>query len=476
VRTALGLTSLCLFVVLCTPLQAQITFQRTYGGADTDLGGWVQPTADSGYIMSGYTASFGAGGYDGWLVKTDARGDTVWTKTYGGTNRDELWTVGKTTDGGFILAGTTYSFGAGDADVWLIRVDAHGETLWTRTYGSPDGEWGYFATQTSDGGYIVTGTTTDVVQPSRGYYLVKTDSAGDTLWTRTSGSSSNGEYIYMAAETFDGGFVFIGYWQVWTPNGHGDVHLVKTDMNGDTLWTRSWGGASETDVGYTVVQCADSGFFITGMSGSFSPYHGIYLIRTDEHGDTLWTRPFPQSMFGEQGRSGMPTDDGGYIIAGSDEGPAQTLVLLKVDASGNPLWKRNYEGSTGPGQDAGIHARQSLDGGYIVSGYTNSAGAGRHDAWLIKTDSEGNVAVAEREPAVVREANPATLVRGVLMVPRDMTELPGNSDRVPRPTLLDAIGRKVLDLQPGASDIRALAPGVYFVRQPAAATKIVIQH
>jgi len=136
-----------------------VSWTRTYGGSSYDWGQSVQQTSDGGFVVAGYTSSFGAGGYDAYLIRTDANGDTLWTRTYGGSGHDYGYSVQQTADSGFVVAGYTYSFGAGSRDVYLIRTDATGDTLWTRTYGGEDEDIGRSVQQTSDGGFVVAGYT-----------------------------------------------------------------------------------------------------------------------------------------------------------------------------------------------------------------------------------------------------------------------------------------------------------------------------
>ncbi|MDP7000223.1 MAG: hypothetical protein QF569_29625, partial [Candidatus Poribacteria bacterium] len=179
-------------------------FLQTYGGSENDYGYSVQQTSDDGYIITGETYSYGNGEADVWLIRTDANGDTLWTQTYGGSESDIGNSVQQTSDGGYIIAGETYSYGNGAADVWLIKTDADGDTLWTQTFGGTEFDIAHSVQQTSDDGYIITGET----------------------------------YSYG--------------------NGEADVWLIKTDANGDTLWTQTFGG-SESDIGNSVQQTSDGG-------------------------------------------------------------------------------------------------------------------------------------------------------------------------------------------------------------------------
>jgi len=212
-------------------VSAQTSWWRTYGGTGSDYGYSVQQTLDGGYIVAGSTGSFGAGGGDFYLIKTDASGDALWTRIYGGTGYDYGYSVQQTLDGGYIIAGYTQSSGAGSYDVYLIKTSASGDTLWTRTYGGADGDGGFSVQQTSDTGYIITGYTYSFGAESTDVYLIKTDASGDTLWTRTYGGTGY-DYGRSVRQTLDGGYIIAGYTHSFGA-GCDDVYLIKTDANGN---------------------------------------------------------------------------------------------------------------------------------------------------------------------------------------------------------------------------------------------------
>ncbi|MDI6840536.1 MAG: T9SS type A sorting domain-containing protein [bacterium] len=295
------------------PLHAQpdTLWTKTYGGGSDDCGYSVQECAGGGFIIAGGTWSFGAGEDDVYLIRTDANGDTLWTKTYGGTNCDWGWSVYECAGGGFIIAGETKSFGAGDADVYLVRTDANGNPLWTKTYGGANYDAAYSVGKCAGGGFIITGETRSFGAGGREVWLLRTDANGDTLWTKTYGGADD-DVGCSVIECAGGGFIIAGC--TWSFGaGSADVWLIRTDANGNTLWTKTYGGAN-FDVGMSVHQCADSGFI---MAGYYTPSSSedVYLIRTKANGDTLWTKTYGGASR-DLGYSVLECADGGFIIAG----------------------------------------------------------------------------------------------------------------------------------------------------------------
>ncbi|MBN2538049.1 hypothetical protein JXB37_07230, partial [candidate division WOR-3 bacterium] len=277
---------------LCAVLPAQVSFQRTYGGTATDQAWSVVPAVDGGYFVAGHTSSYGAGLNDAWLIRTGAAGETLWTRTFGGEDFDEVYAAARTADSGWVMTGETYSQGAGLCDLWLVRTDASGDTLWTRTFGGIHEDRGRSVVQTQDGGYIIGGSTASFGPRwnDPDYWLVRTDAAGDTLWTRTFGGTE-WDYAFSVTPTDDGGCVIAGVTESFGA-GEGDLLLVRADASGDSLWTRCYGGESD-DWGCSVAQTDDGGCIVAGFSyGDGAEDAALWLVKTDASGDSLWTRTF----------------------------------------------------------------------------------------------------------------------------------------------------------------------------------------
>jgi hypothetical protein len=387
---------------------AQVVFQRTYGGENNDYSYSVRQTAEGGYIMVGKTESFGAGENDVWLVRSDENGDTLWTRTFGGSGYDVGRWVAQTPDSGYIIAANTNSFGAGDWDAWLIKTDKYGDSAWTRTLGGAFYEYVFSVLVTSDSGYIIAGYADSTGAGDRDLWLVRTDAHGDTVWTRTYGGP-NTDVGMSVAQTEDGGYIIAGSSQSFGA-GESDVWLLKTDSLSDTAWTQVYGGSS-SDYAYQALPTPDEGFVVVGYTASFGAGDwDVWLLKIDSMGDTAWARTLGSSAR-DLGYSVDMTADSGFIIVGYTGSPVPDCWLIKTDREGVLLWSHTFGGLN---SDAGCSVEQTADCGYIIGGYTSSYGAGRSDFWLTKTDSVGLLAVEEpRCPGAGRTAA-ATVVRSSL--------------------------------------------------------------
>jgi hypothetical protein len=204
-------------------------------------------------------------------------GDTLWTRTYNGGKEDCGYSVQQTTDDGYVIIGQTNVYDSNNYDIWLIKTNSTGDTLWTKTFGGVGGEGGYSVQQTSDGGYIVTGYS-ETFGNNSDVWLIKTDSSGVTLWTKTFGGEGN-DCGFSVLQTINGGFIVTGHTSSFG-SGNNDVWLIKTDSTGDTLWTKTFGGMNP-DIGYSVQQTSDMSYIIAGCTFSTGVCrYNFLLIKT----------------------------------------------------------------------------------------------------------------------------------------------------------------------------------------------------
>ena len=286
----------------------------TLGGSDGDDGESVLQTPDGGYIVVGMTYSYGAGNSDVWLVKADASGNKLWDRTFGGSEWDFASSVQPTADGGYIILGQTESYGAGGTDAWLIKTDPEGNPAWDKTFGGEDWDLAYSVTPTLDGGYVFTGATFSGQTGSEDLWLVKTDAAGNKLWDRTFGGPDI-DVGRSVLQNSDGGLVVAG-WITADTLGYREVWLVKTDAEGNEVWDRQFGGA-EDDLGFAVRQTTDGGYVIAGMTydSKGESRDDVLLVKTDGDGNKVWDRVFAWARW-EDGVAVQQTSDGAYIVAG----------------------------------------------------------------------------------------------------------------------------------------------------------------
>ena len=375
------LCGLTLIMTAAAFAQPDSLWSRTFGGSGEDVCYSVLQAADGGYILAGSTTSYGAGGCDFWLVKTDANGALLWSRTFGGFYDDGCLSATPTSDGGYLLAGYTCSSDAAEsADSWIVKTNANGDSLWSRTYGRYIPESFHSVAQTFDGGYIFAGnvgfyTDTD-------FWLVKTDSNGDTLWCQTYGGDLP-DYGTSVIQTSDSNFILAGYSYSFGYGWLPDLWVLKIDSDGDTLWNRYF-VSTFYELGYCAAATSDSGCIIGGYRGYYNPGQS-WLVKMDTNGSQLWTRSFGGS--GEEWCNAVqPTPDSGYILVGYSEslgGEFQTgdFWVIKTDANGDGLWSRTLGGSE---QDECHAVVQTSDSGFVLAGYTKSFGEGDADFWMIK--------------------------------------------------------------------------------------------
>jgi len=260
------------------------SFCKAIGGKNDDRGNSLIQTSDGGYLIAGYTESFGAGLSDAYLVKLDANGNLQWTKTIGGKYFEDDYSLIQTSDGGYAIAGETSSFGAGELDVYVVKLDANGNLQWTKTIGGESWDWGASLIQTSDGGYAIAGYTQSFGAGSGDVYVVKLDANGNLQWTKTIGGPE-GEAGFSLIQTSDGGYAIAGYTKSFGP-GDWDLYVVKLDANGNLQWTKTIGAKNKNYSKSSLIQTSDGGYAIAGHTESFGAGEwDVYVVKLDRNGD-----------------------------------------------------------------------------------------------------------------------------------------------------------------------------------------------
>jgi hypothetical protein len=448
---------------------------KTFGGGLNEYGNSIQLTLNGEYIIAGRTSSFGAGSLDVYLIKADDLGNAIWTKVYGGIDEELINSVQLTADSGYILAGRTSSFGAGSLDVYILRTNSLGDTSWTRTYGGTDTDIARYAHQTSDNGFICAAFTHSFGAGGFDIYLLKMGANGDTVWTKTYGGTGDDEGRWVE-QTPDGGYILTGFTGSYGAGGS-DVWLIKTDSLGNIEWSRTYGGADD-DNGNVVKQTSDGGYIISGWTKSFGAGHrDVYLIKTNANGDTSWTKVYG-GPYRDFSRSIQETSDGGFIVGGGTKSfgaGERDVYILRTNPFGDTIWTRIYGGTD---FDQVNSILQTVDSGYTAVGWTGSIGAGGYDLWLMRLgpdvgiDEQDNWKTGTREWDLTCSPNPFCTQIKVSLVAE-----PGNlSIGEPEIRIYDVAGRRVRDLILYPSSFilettwdgrdeqgKLVSPGIYFV-------------
>lgn len=385
------LSALLVFLQL-TSLKAQIQFSKEYGGAYNEDGRWMEQLPDSGYIMVGGTNTYSNGQMDFWLVRADAYGNQLWTKSIGGTGYDFANMVKRTpSDNGLIIAGFTNSYGNGGNDGWIVKTDANGNTLWNTTVGDIGTQEFEGIVLTSDGGYAAVGI--NYSSPATQYYdifLVKFNSAGVVQWQKNIGGQSY-EIGDAIQETADHGFIISGQTYSYG-NLDGDYYLVKTDSVGTVQWQKTYPQPGIQEAHYVQIT-PDGGYVMIGDADSLATGLGdtdAWMVKTDSNGDTLWTKTYGGNKK-DGGKTVENTSDGGFLIAGITRSFGlinPNYYLVKTDSSGTIDWSNSTYG--GIYHDHAYRGIETSDGGFAEFGYFRNAG-GFMNYSLVKLGPNGGI-------------------------------------------------------------------------------------
>ena len=368
--------TILLFIDKSFAQEPDTLWTKTFGGLSDDTPACIQTTNDNGFIILSTTQSYGAGELDIYLIKTDSIGNEQWSKTYGGSSWDEGSYILSTNDGGYLMMGSTWSFVPGG--LWLLRINSTGDTLWTKIIGSMNWDAGAYMIEASNNGYTIIGAKYYSGLGQSDLWIIRIDAMGNKLWEKIYGGVS---YDFGASiiQTSDNGYLALGSSQI-NDTSDPEVWLIKTNSNGDSLWTKKFG----TGLGESILRTSDGNYLI---AVSHPMFINSKILKIDPDGNLLWSKSFDTSL--EYTNSIVRCPDDGFIIVGYTSmliyGQSD-LVVTKIDPDGDTLWVKMLGGSD---QEIGRSVCKTSNSQYIIIGSTNAQGAGGTDLWLILLDKEG---------------------------------------------------------------------------------------
>lgn len=360
---------------------------RSYGGDWADGGRALCVCPDGGCFIAGYTFSHETGNSDLLVVKTDNKGKMERAQTFGGAGA-EYGNACLCLSDGYLVAGYTTSFGSGGKDVYVIRLDKKGKETWSRTFGGPSWDVGTALCEAGDGNFYVCGYTHSFGKGEEDVYLIKIDKNGNKLWSKTFG----GERLDIAnsiCRTADGGLLIGATSGSFSNNT--DFYLIRTDGSGNEIWSKSY--AAEGPRGHAFDWCnamvatQDGGAFLTGYTDS-QDVMDIHVIKTDEDGNQVWAKTLGNKPFYDFGNAVLGMADGGCIVAGTTKSIVNNkdiynndVYVVRLDSEGKVLWEESFGGS---GSDWASSVALSEDGDVVMAGHTNSLGNGFFDMLFAK--------------------------------------------------------------------------------------------
>jgi len=362
---------------------------KTYGGGADDEARSIQQTADGGYIVAGWSSSFGAGNKDFLVLKLSSTGTVQWQKAFGGWNEDFAYSIQKTSDSkygdGYIVVGKTLSFGAGNYDFLVIKLNSSGGIQWQKTLGGSTWDEAYSVIQASDTSYVVAGTAASFGAGASDVLVAKITIGGGIQWAKAFGWSGY-EAAYEIQQTSDGGYILAGYTNSFGGNVVRDILVLKLNSSGGYQWAKTY-GASGDDEAYSIQQTTDGGYILGGYSHTIEHTFDYLVLKLSSTGDIVWQKTYGLNEGDDIVYSVRQTSDGGFIVAGIRETGlyAHDYYYIRLSSSGSKQWERIFTAVPGPGVELAYSVQQTSDGGYVI------AGAGYWEFFVTKLDSSGSI-------------------------------------------------------------------------------------
>ena len=470
---------------------SSLSWQKPLGGSGSDESYTIGSTSDGGVVVAGLTlsnngdVSVNYGSFDMWVVKLQANGTIEWQKSLGGSSDDVANSIQQTNDGGYIVAGYTFSNNGdvsgnhGSSDCWIVKLNANGSLAWQKTFGGTGNDYAKSITQTNDNGFVIaaySASNDGNVTGNHGntdYWILKLDAAGTLQWQKSLGGTA--QDVATGIQQTDDGYVVAG----WSNSNNGDITgahgdmdywIVKLDLNGNLVWQKSLGGSSNDQV-FSITKNNEEEYIVAGLSasndGDVTENHDsdFWIVKLSASGNIIWQKTLGGS--GVDRASDIIPVNGGYVVAGwteasngdvSENQGGWDYWITKIDFSGNLIWQKTLGGS---GNDQAYSIQPSLDGGYFVSGVTFSndgdviGNHGQADYWVVKLDTDPSLAISEHQNIIDIKIYPNPTI--------DFLQI-SSKERIEAVTLFDLSGKKIADNTENEISLAAFPKGIYTVK------------
>ncbi len=433
----------------------------TYGGGGPDFATSLRgPDAGSleagPYLATGYTNSYGLGKQDGWAWQLDDRGVSLWQKTYGGAEDDDFQAAALAADGGAVVAGSTRSFGVVGQDAWVMRLDTAGESVWQYAFGGVGNESARAIWATADGGYVLAGSSSSGSAGGSDGWVWRLDAAGNIVWQAIYGGPAVDEFKAVVA-TADGGFAVAG--ETWSFGAAlSDAWLLKLGSDGAVIWQKRYGDLL-ADGWLALQSAANGGVIAAGYTDSAGTGgQDAWVMQVDAAGEVVW-----QAAYGgvdtDRAEALLPLAGGGYLVTGVTESFGaghEDAWVFRLDDQGQIVWQKTYGSSLAADAAKSITAAPlgALAGGALLAGYTFSFGAGAADAWLLQLDAEGAV----DDTTLIGDSQAAVVTTAVAGLPTDAVGLAAAIAARSLPASWQTVGGGVATLAPRRALNQAVTP------------------
>ena len=371
-----------------------LLWDKTFGGSNSDYAVSIVELKDGNLAIAGYTDSYGNGNVDAWVLKLNGEGEKIWDKTFGGeSERGLAFSIVELKDGNLAIAGLTYSYGNGNGDAWVLKLNGEGEKIWDKTFGGSNSDYANSIVELKDGNLAIAGHTESYGNGKKDVWVLKLNGEGEKVWDKTFGGSKE-DKANSIVELKDGNLAIAGFTYSYGNgkndvygNGKRDVWVLKLNGEGEKVWDKTFGG-SEGDGANSIVELKDGNLAIAGWTESYgNGKNDVWVLKLNGEGEKVWDKTFGGSKW-DGAFSIVELKDGNLAIAGwtgSYGNGKNDVWILKFDSEGEKVWDKTFGGSK---RDIAFSIVELKDGNLAIAGYTESYGNGNADVWVFRMKIE----------------------------------------------------------------------------------------